>query len=130
MYTAVTRGIEVNVVPTFILERSDPDEGVYFWAYRVVIFNDGDQAVQIVSRYWQIIDANGKVKEVSGAGVVGEQPVLGKGDSYEYSSGCPLATESGIMQGHYCAKTESGETFNVLIPAFSLDLPDYSPTFN
>lgn len=124
MYRSVTRDIQVSVEPRFIPEDSEPDEGRFFWAYRVEIANYGEQKVQLRSRYWHITDGLGRVQEVSGPGVVGEEPVLEPGESFEYTSGCPLPTSSGIMRGAYHMETEAGEYFNVEIPAFSLDLPD------
>ncbi|EBW1604019.1 Co2+/Mg2+ efflux protein ApaG [Salmonella enterica subsp. enterica serovar Kottbus] len=123
MYRAVTHGIEVSVEPFYRDDRSDPEEASYFWAYRVTIVNQSEAFVQLVSRYWQITDANGKVHEVRGPGVVGEQPELNPGDSYQYMSGCPLATNSGVMVGRYTMRNEAGATFEVAIPAFSLDIP-------
>lgn len=123
MYKAVTRGISVTVMPRYLPEESSPDEGRYFFAYTVEIINTGLERVQLKSRYWRITDERGQVQEVRGAGVVGEQPVLGPGESFSYTSGCPLATPSGTMQGSYLMQTENGETFDAEIPAFSLDLP-------
>jgi ApaG protein len=123
MYKAVTRGISVTVTPRYMPEESSPDEGRYFFAYTVEIINTGLQRVQLKARYWKILDAHGQVQEVRGAGVVGEQPVLGPGESYSYTSGCPLATPSGTMQGSYVMETADGETFDAEIPAFSLDIP-------
>ena len=130
MYNSTTHDISVSVFPVYIDERSDPVTNRYFWAYRVVIENNSDQTIQLVSRYWHITNGNGLVEEVSGAGVVGEQPILTPGDKFEYSSGCPLDTPSGIMKGHYVMKIQDDETFNIAIPAFSLDLPNIHPTYN
>lgn len=130
MYQANTRGIMVKVMPVYVDERSAPDESRFFWAYRVVIENQGDMTVQLLSRYWHIVDATGHVEEVRGPGVVGEQPVLGPGDSFEYTSGCPLDTASGFMRGTYTMTDENGNQFEVDIPAFPLDLPDADPVIN
>lgn len=130
MYNTITSDISVSVLPVYIDERSNPEESKYFWAYRVVIENRSDESIQLISRYWHITDGNGIIEEVSGAGVVGEQPILQTGDSYEYTSGCPLDTPSGIMVGHYVMKKNDLSTFKVEIPAFSLDLPDFQPTYN
>ena len=130
MYRAVTHDIEVSVEPFFIPERSQPDENRYFWAYRVTIANQSERLVKLISRYWRIVDDTGRVEEVRGAGVVGEQPELEPGDSYQYTSGCPLATPSGIMQGRYTMTDRNGRRFDVDIPAFSLDLPNASRRFN
>jgi ApaG protein len=130
MYRAVTRGIEVSVEPFYLPERSDPSEGRYVWAYRITIDNQSLEPVKLVSRYWHITDASGRVEEVSGEGVVGEQPELDPGDSYQYTSGCPLSTSSGMMVGRYTMRAEDGRMFDVDIPAFSLDLPDGKRTVN
>ncbi|GLS29274.1 MAG: Co2+/Mg2+ efflux protein ApaG [Mesorhizobium sp.] len=130
MYRAVTRKIAVRVEPFYLDDRSEPAENRYVWAYRVTIDNQSDDFVQLLSRYWHITDAAGRVEEVRGAGVVGEQPELNPGDSYQYTSGCPLATPSGIMSGRYTMRNERGETFDVTIPTFSLDIPDRTRTVN
>ena len=123
MYRAFTREIEVVVEPFYLEEQSDPEDDRYVWGYRIVISNNSGVAVRLVNRYWNITDQNGQVDEVTGPGVVGEQPRLSPGDSYEYSSGCPLDTPSGLMFGHYQMETDEGELFDVDIPAFSLDSP-------
>ncbi len=123
MYSAVTREIRVEVEPIYLAEQSEPDNGQFVWAYRVQIGNEGAESVQLLTRYWHITDGIGRVQEVRGAGVVGEQPVLKPGDTYEYTSGTPLPTPSGIMKGTYQMKTPAGEKFDIEIPAFSLDCP-------
>ncbi|EHK57280.1 Co2+/Mg2+ efflux protein ApaG [Allomesorhizobium alhagi] len=123
MYKAVTRDIEVNVEPFYLEDQFDPSQNRYVWAYRVTIVNRSDEFVQLLSRYWRITDGAGRVEEVRGPGVVGEQPELNPGDSYQYQSGCPLSTPSGIMVGRYTMRNRRGEMFEVEIPAFSLDLP-------
>lgn len=130
MYSAITHDIEVDVEPFYLAERSDPDENRYFWAYRVTISNRSAETTQLLSRYWHITDANGHVEEVRGPGVVGEQPVLEPGGSYQYTSGCPLQTPSGIMVGHYVMQNRDGARFEVAIPAFSLDLPGRRASLN
>ncbi|ASY67599.1 magnesium transporter ApaG [Sinorhizobium fredii USDA 205] len=130
MYRALTRDIEVTVEPYFLEEQSDPDDSRYVWGYRIVISNHSEIAVRLMTRYWHITDENGQVDEVSGPGVIGEQPLLNPGDTYEYSSGCPLDTPSGVMFGHYSMEAEDGQTFNVAIPAFSLDSPGLVRTLN
>jgi ApaG protein len=130
MYRTVTRKIAVRVEPFYLDDRSEPAENRYVWAYRVTIDNQSEDFVQLLSRYWLITDAAGRVEEVRGAGVVGEQPELNPGDSYQYTSGCPLKTPSGIMTGHYTMRNERGETFDIAIPAFSLDIPDRTRTVN
>jgi ApaG protein len=123
MYRAVTRNIAVVVQPFYLEEQSIPAENRFVWGYRITIDNQSDDFVQLMSRYWRITDANGTVEEVRGAGVVGEQPELSPGDSYQYTSGCPLTTPSGIMAGRYTMRNERNEVFDIEIPAFSLDLP-------
>ncbi|RUM98901.1 Co2+/Mg2+ efflux protein ApaG [Pseudaminobacter arsenicus] len=123
MYSTTTYGIEVTVEPFYLEDRSDPQDSRYVWGYRVTIANQSDERVQLLSRYWHITDGLGRVEEVRGAGVVGEQPELGPGDSYQYMSGCPLSTPSGIMVGRYTMRNARDELFDVDIPAFSLDLP-------
>lgn len=123
MYDATTRAISVTVEPEFLEDQSAPEDGHYVWAYRVQIENRGSETVQLLSRHWKITDSLGRVQEVQGAGVVGEQPVLRPGESFEYSSGCPLSTASGVMMGSYTMVTHDGESFEVEIPAFSLDSP-------
>lgn len=130
MYRAVTRGIEVSVEPFYLEDQSEPDENRYVWGYRITIANNSTETVQLRSRYWQITDANGYVEEVRGPGVVGEQPTLEPGDSFQYSSGCPLTTTSGVMVGRYQMQGNGGSLFEVDIPAFSLDMPDLRPTLN
>ena len=121
MYRALTRDIEVTV---------DPGDSRYVWGYRILISNLSAKTVRLMTRYWHITDENGQVDEVRGPGVIGEQPVLSPGDTYEYSSGCPLDTPSGVMFGHYAMETIEGETFTVDIPAFSLDSPGQNRTLN
>lgn len=123
VYALTTRSITISVEPEFLDEHSDLHEHRFVWAYHVRIENRGLQTVQLKSRYWRITDEMGRVQEVSGAGVIGEQPTLKPGDSFEYASGTPLGTASGFMQGHYVMEAENGETFEVAIPAFSLDSP-------
>ena len=123
MYRKTTRSIQVTVVPLYLDEQSDPDENRYVWAYHVSLENMGVETVQLLSRYWNITDANGKVLEVRGDGVVGEQPILRPSEQFEYTSGTPLSTPSGIMTGSYQMKTNDGQSFDVEIPAFSLDSP-------
>ena len=129
-YLAVTRQIEVKVTPTFLSDRSSPEHGYFFWAYTITLTNFGPETVQLKSRHWRITDANGRLQEVRGAGVVGEQPVLKPGENYEYTSGVPLPTPSGFMTGTYGMVTEDGDAFDIDIPAFSLDLPQQARTIN
>jgi ApaG protein len=122
-YQAVTRGLTVRVQPEFLPEQSEPSERRWFWAYHIAIENNGRETVQLIARRWIITDAFGRVEEVKGLGVIGEQPVLKPGERYSYTSGCPLPTSSGSMVGTYVMTTESGERFHADIPAFSLDVP-------
>lgn len=130
MYRAVTRNLVVEVEPSFLPDQSDAEDSHYVWAYRVTVANESEETVQLVSRYWRIVDANGHVEEVRGPGVVGEQPTLSPGDSFQYSSGCPLSTPSGFMEGRYSMVSETGEKFEIAIPAFSLDLPNIKRSVN
>ena len=130
MYRAITRKIEVTVTPRFLAERSSPDKGYFFWAYTIDIANLGSETVQLKTRHWCITDAHGRLQEVRGPGVVGEEPVLKPGDSYEYTSGVPLPTPSGFMTGTYGMITEKGEHFDIEIPAFSLDCSYAERTIN
>jgi len=123
MYTQKTKNISVTVTPIYLEDQSEPAEDHYVWAYQVRIENDGVETVQLRSRHWRITDANGLVQEVRGAGVVGEQPVLEPGETFEYTSGTPLNAPSGIMVGSYGMQTDDGDMIEVDIPAFSLDSP-------
>tara|TARA_B100000686_G_C16675469_1_gene908876 strand:+ start:89 stop:481 length:393 start_codon:yes stop_codon:yes gene_type:complete len=123
MYQEATNDIFVTVKPVYLEEQSAPEEDHYVWAYWVKIENQGSDTVQLRNRYWRITDSQGQVQEVRGAGVVGEQPVLKPGEAFEYTSGTPLSTPSGIMLGSYQMQRKDGATFDVTIPAFSLDSP-------
>ena len=122
-YSEITRSIAVIVKPTYLADQSEPDESRFIWAYHIRIENHGGETVQLLNRHWMITDSFGRTQEVQGAGVVGEQPVLGPGEAFEYTSGTPLSTPSGIMVGSYEMETPQGERFDVAIPAFSLDSP-------
>ena len=123
MYERITRGIKVIVRPQYLEGQSKPDEDHFVWAYTITVENHGRETVTLKTRYWKITDATGKVQEVRGAGVVGETPTLKPGDSFTYTSGCPLKTPSGFMVGAYQMQNDAGELFNIEIPAFSLDSP-------
>jgi ApaG protein len=123
MYERTTRDIRVVVRPRYLESQSRPDEDHFVWAYTITIENRGRETVTLRSRYWKITDAMGRIQEVRGPGVVGEQPTLRPGQSFEYTSGAPLATPSGFMVGAYQMETEHGESFAIDIPAFSLDSP-------
>ena len=117
---AVTRGIRVHVHSFFVKERSSPEQGEWFFAYQVTISNEGHETAQLVSRHWIITDGNGSEDEVRGPGVVGEQPVLAPGESFQYTSACPLNTPFGTMQGTYQMVTPGGDAFDAEIAPFAL----------
>jgi ApaG protein len=124
MYSETTRSITVTVKPFYLEDQSSPTENHYVWAYHVRIENRGRETVQLRRRHWKITDNRGHMEEVGPApGVVGEQPVLAPGEAFEYTSGTPLPTPSGIMVGSYEMETGGGDSFWVRIPAFSLDSP-------
>ncbi|MCY4238823.1 MAG: Co2+/Mg2+ efflux protein ApaG [Rhodospirillaceae bacterium] len=123
MYSETTSGIVVSVEPIYLEDQSEPDDNHYVWAYTVTISNEGNERVQLLNRHWQITNGAGKQQEVRGPGVVGEQPVLEPGQSYKYTSGCPLGTPSGFMVGAYEMTRDDGSRFKVRIPMFSLDSP-------
>ena len=120
---ATTRGVEVNVQSSYVPERSQPTQGRWFFAYRIRIKNRGKVPVQLLNRHWVITDAHGEVEEVRGPGVVGEQPHLEPGESFEYTSFCPLATPFGTMEGSYEMVTGEGERFWAKVGAFTLSQP-------
>ena len=120
---AETRGVRVEVRARYSAEHSDPAHDVWFFLYTIRISNDGDETVQLKNRHWVITDATGKVEEVRGPGVVGEQPVLEPGQSFEYTSGCPLATPFGSMRGTYDMVTGAGKRFDAEIAEFQMREP-------
>ncbi|WP_174300700.1 Co2+/Mg2+ efflux protein ApaG [Caulobacter sp. S45] len=122
-YEARIADVVVRVRPQYLPEQSEPEERRWVWAYHIEVENRGQATVQLLARHWRITDATGHVEQVKGLGVVGEQPVLNPGESFRYTSGCPLTTPSGVMVGTYRMVGEGGQ-FDVHIPAFSLDLPD------
>ena len=123
LYNSTTRLIKITAEPVFLDNESQPEDNYFVWAYTITIENTGEEVVQLLNRYWQITDAYGRVQEVRGPGVVGEQPVLNPGEIFEYTSGTPLSTPTGIMAGNYEMTTQAGEKFEVEVPAFSLDCP-------
>ena len=123
MYAATTRAILVTVQPQYLPDQSNPSKSEYVWAYKVRIENKADFTVQLRSRHWKITDGLGRKQEVKGPGVIGKTPMLRPGDVFEYTSGTPLSTPSGIMSGTYQMVSESGENFDIEIPVFSLDTP-------
>ena len=123
MYKETTRSITITVVPTYLDDQSSPEDSHYVWKYHIRIENNGEETVQLRTRHWRITDSMGRVQEVRGPGVVGAQPVIAPGESFEYTSGCPLDTASGVMSGRYQMKAASGESFEAEIPAFLLESP-------
>ena len=120
---ATTRGIRIRVRSAYVPERSQPEENQWFFVYSVQISNEGAETAQLISRHWIITDANGEVHEVKGAGVVGEQPTLAPGQSFEYTSACPLPTPFGSMGGTYQMVTADGTSFDAEIAPFTLAEP-------
>ena len=114
---------QVTVQPQFLPEQSDPDNDQYVFAYTITVHNSGEVTAQLLARHWIITDAEGRIEEVRGDGVVGEQPVLRPGEAFQYSSGCPLETPVGSMRGSYFCKAEDGTDFEVTIPEFVLAMP-------
>lgn len=120
---AVTEGIQVEVSSHYVAERSNPARDLYFFAYRIKITNEGSEPAQLISRHWIITDGEGRVEEVQGPGVVGKQPRLAPGESFEYTSFCPLHTPRGTMRGSYTMVSDAGESFEAEIAPFSLEMP-------
>ena len=125
MFKARTKDIIVSVETTFLENESEPADGYYVWAYHITITNEGDDTVQLLSRHWIITDGLGRTQEVKGSGVVGEQPILAPGGSFTYTSGTPLTTPTGMMQGTYTMAQKSSPRIEVEVPLFSLD-SDYA----
>ncbi|HET7711416.1 MAG TPA: Co2+/Mg2+ efflux protein ApaG [Thermoanaerobaculia bacterium] len=123
MSDATTSGIRVQVESFYIDDQSDPDSGQFFFAYEVRISNVGHERAQLISREWIITDSDGNVHRVEGPGVVGEQPELGPGESFTYTSFCPLRTPVGVMEGTYIMVRDSGESFRARIAPFTLAVP-------
>tara|TARA_B100000029_G_C16844550_1_gene693113 strand:- start:27 stop:419 length:393 start_codon:yes stop_codon:yes gene_type:complete len=130
MYTKTTKSINITVNPYYLEEQSEPNEQHFVWAYQITINNLGSESVQLKNRFWKITDSNGIRHEVKGEGVVGEQPILKPGEKFEYTSGTPLSTPSGFMEGHYEMVTKNGKKFDASIPTFSLDSPYISKEIN
>ncbi len=130
MYDETTQSIRVTVEPVYLEDQSSPSDSHFVWAYQVRIENMGGDTVQLLNRYWRITDSLGRVQEVRGTGVVGEQPTLKPGESFEYTSGTPLSTPSGIMVGTYEMESANGRRFDVAVPAFSLDSPHEDVRFH
>lgn len=119
-HQAKTRGVTVRVAVSYLAEQSAPVSGRWFWSYHIRIENRGTKSIQLLSRHWLITDGRGALHEVRGEGVVGETPLIAPGSSFDYVSGCPLATPTGTMEGSYRMVDEDGEPFDVDIPKFSL----------
>ncbi len=122
-HSVTTGEITVRVAVSFLEEKSDPGRGRWFWAYHIRIENGGGQAAQLISREWTIVDGRGGRHDVQGEGVVGEQPVIDPGESFDYVSGCPLSTPTGSMEGRYHMIGADGSSFAVAIPRFQLLAP-------
>jgi ApaG protein len=129
-YQHTSHGVTVRVEVDFIPQDKGSGNERYLWAYHITLINGSDETVQLKTRHWTIVDALGRVQTVDGPGVVGETPVLKPGQAYTYSSGCPLSTPSGTMSGHYMFETPDGRPLKIIIPAFSLDLPDARRVLN
>lgn len=123
IYSHETQGIVIKVEPDYLEDESVPEESRYVWAYTIEIENTSDNTIQLLTREWKITDAHGRTQIVRGDGVVGEQPVLKPGECFKYTSGAPLQTSSGFMAGHYGMRSEHGDEFAAIIPAFALDSP-------
>ncbi len=129
-YRAVSHGIAVTVTPCFLGNQSDPGNARFVWSYKVDIENMSNRPVRLRSRFWRITDACGHIEEISGTGVVGDQPLIGPGECYSYTSGTPLETPSGIMEGYYLMEVEGEGMIKVAIPPFSLDSPHQAATLH
>tara|TARA_B110000495_G_scaffold103421_1_gene89340 strand:- start:253 stop:684 length:432 start_codon:yes stop_codon:yes gene_type:complete len=122
-YTKITKNIRVSVRTDFLDDQSDSESKIWVWSYHILIENNGNDIVQLVDRYWKITDETGQIKEVKGSGVIGRQPSIKPGESFEYSSGTPLNKPSGFMFGNYRMINENNESFFIDVPLFSLDIP-------
>jgi ApaG protein len=122
-YEAETNGVCIRVRPVFVDEESSPEDDRFLWAYHIEIENRGRHTLQLMTRHWRITDGDGRIQHVDGAGVIGKQPVLRPGARFEYSSGCPLTTPCGMMQGAYRFEDETGASVEATIPLFALDSP-------
>lgn len=129
-YTEITDNIHITVWPEFVDSKSSIVGDLFIWAYHVRIDNKSTENIQLLNRYWKITDEKGEVQEVSGEGVIGEQPSIKINDSYQYSSGVHLKYPSGVMTGHYQMKNDAGKVFNIKIPVFSLDVPSVKSVIN
>jgi ApaG protein len=130
LYKSTTKNIEISVMVMFLEDESSAEDDHYMWAYIIKIKNKGRERVHLKRRFWRIIDQTGVVNEVAGEGVVGEQPIIDPGETYEYTSAVPLNSPSGLMGGYYEMEKNTGDTFQVTIPTFSLDSPYESIVIN
>jgi len=117
---ALTRGVRVRVQAEYSADQSAPAKNQWFFLYTVTISNESDQTVQLLTRHWLITDGTGRIEEFRGPGVVGKQPTMKPGESFEYTSGCPLSTPFGVMEGTYQMVTQNGERFDAKIAPFTL----------
>ena len=130
-YQLTTNKIQINVKTEYVDNITHAnDKTLFVWLYHITIENQSDNDVQLIKRFWKIIDENGKLEEVDGEGVVGKQPIIKSGSSFEYSSGVNLQTHSGIMSGYYQMTENNGMTFDAIIPKFSLDIPHIKQVIN
>ena len=129
-YTKITKNIRVSVKTDFLSDQSDVESKIWVWSYHILIENNGNDIVQLVDRYWKITDETGQIKEVKGSGVIGRQPSIKPGESFEYSSGTPLNKPSGFMFGNYRMINENNESFFIDVPLFSLDIPTIKKILN
>lgn len=128
-YAATTGGITVRVAPRYLPDQSDADLPRHIWSYHVRIENHSAHSVQLIARHWVITDGRGRTEIIEGDGVIGQQPIIAAGGAFDYMSGCPLATSSGTMHGHYAMQGHDGP-FDIVIPAFALEHPTLKPSLN
>ena len=129
-YEQRTEDVIVRVEPEFLAEQSNPSDSRFIWAYTVEIDNQSERDLTVTDRFWQIADSRGQVQEVRGSGVVGETPIVKSGETFRYTSGAPLTAPSGMMRGSYTMRTESGESFDIIVPTFLLDSPHEAHSLN
>ena len=120
----IPHDFQVSTISRFIPERSNQELSIFFFAYWITIKNQGETPAQLLNRYWHIMDADGRINEVKGEGVVGKKPLINPGESFEYNSFCPLPTEFGFMQGYYEMQGKDKNTFQIKIPQFRLASPN------
>lgn len=125
IFKKIASAIEIQVTPNYIVEKSNPLQSLYVFTYNVIIFNKSQSSVQLISRYWRIRDAFGRIDEIEGPGVIGQQPLLLPQNNFEYSSFCPLSTEFGTMQGYYKMRIIDEEDDNATNPLFNVEIPTF-----